>query len=161
MNTKSFVIYEIRCKDEKVTDFYIGHSSNFIPRIRTHKTSCINPSNPMYDYKIYKTIRENGGWDNWTIKIIEELGNVTKLDARKREEELTKQLGATLNVWKAYKTKEEAKQYYEKGSEWYIRNNERAKQRYNDKCQRIIDLENENAELKQSLATIKALLSKN
>jgi hypothetical protein len=28
----------------------------------------------MIDRKIYNTIRENGGWDNWRMVILEECG---------------------------------------------------------------------------------------
>ena len=43
---------------------YIGSCCNFIRRKCQHKSNCNNPNNNL---KIYQTIRENGGWDNWVM----------------------------------------------------------------------------------------------
>lgn len=160
MTTKSFVIYEIRCKDPEVKELYIGSTTNLIQRLNSHKTAVNNPSNAQHDYKVYKTIRENGGWNNWEAKELEKLENVTKIEARMREEELSNKMGATLNMWKAFRTQDQAKAYYSKDSEWYKANHERSKNRYKNMCQKILDLEKENAELKKSLESIKAVLIK-
>lgn len=160
MTTKNFHIYEIRCKDPEIKDLYVGSTSNLSKRIYSHKSCCNNPTNTHYNYKIYKTIRENGGWNNWEVKEIEKMENVSKIEVRMREEEVSKMLGANLNMWKAHRTLDQAKTYYEKGSEWYITNSERAKQRYKNMCKKMSDLEKENIELKQSLEAIKGLLNK-
>jgi hypothetical protein len=161
MTTKNFLIYEIRFNNLDMTEFYIGHTCNLDGRLRAHKTASKNPTNPHYEYKIYKTIRENGGWDNWTAKEIYNLGDVSKLEARQKEEQLTKEMGATLNMWKAFRSKEEATTYYGKGSEWYIKNHERAKKRYATMCQKIDDLEKENVVLKEQLDDVFKALKKN
>ena len=161
MTTKSFLIYEIRCKDPEVKELYIGSTTNLHQRLKCHKTCVTNPTNPHYSFKIYKTIRENGGWDNWEAKEIEKLENVSKIEARIREEEISKMLGATLNMWKAHRTLDQAKAYYDKGSEWYKANHERSKNRYKAMCKKMSDLEKENAELKKQLDLINNILKKN
>ena len=55
------IIYKIYCKDNTISDVYIGHTTNFIKRRHQHKLSC----NSGYKLKIYDTIRLNGGWENW------------------------------------------------------------------------------------------------
>jgi len=158
---KNYYIYELRCKDADVKDFYVGSTTNLSQRLSCHKTCVNNDNNPHYQYKVYKTIRENGGWSNWEGKEVEKLENVTKIEARMREEEISKMLGATLNMWKAFRSLERAKQYYGKDSEWYIANHERSKKRYKDMCKKLSDLEKENTELKEKLEQIRAVVSIN
>ena len=47
------IIYKIYCKDECITDIYVGHTTNFIQRKSGHKAACNNEKN---DLKIYKII---------------------------------------------------------------------------------------------------------
>lgn len=50
--------------DENV---YIGSCCNFTRRKCDHKKVCNNPNDKRHNLKIYQTIRENGGWDNWVM----------------------------------------------------------------------------------------------
>ncbi len=62
MNT----IYEIVCKDTKITYRYIDYTTNFVMKKCFHKRNvCIGSK------LLYKNIRENGGWDNWEMRVIE------------------------------------------------------------------------------------------
>jgi hypothetical protein len=161
MTTKNYSIYKIFCKSPEVKDIYVGSTTQLNTRIKTHRTTSNNPNNPHSGYKLYKTIKENGGWDNWNYEVIEELENVAKIDARKKEEEWSQKLGATLNTWKAYRDLTTAKTYYERGGEWYKKNQERSLNRYKKMCERLAELEKENAEMKAKLAQIGGLLTKN
>jgi len=58
------VIYKIFCKNETITDVYVGYTTNFIQRKYAHKIACNNLDNTL---KIYDVIRCNGGWKNWDI----------------------------------------------------------------------------------------------
>ena len=60
-----FYIYKISCKDPLITDCYVGSTMNIITRITKHKND-VKTSN----LKIYKFIREHGGWDNWKYEVI-------------------------------------------------------------------------------------------
>jgi hypothetical protein len=159
MTTKNYSIYKIFCKNPEVKDIYVGSTSQLKDRIKTHRTTVNNPNNPHSGYKLYTTIKANGGWDNWNVEVLEEMENVAKIDARKKEEEWSKQLGATLNTWKAYRDLTTAKTYYEKGSEWYKKNQQRSLTRYKTMCERMAKLEKENAEMKLKLEQIKAIIN--
>jgi hypothetical protein len=76
---KNYYIYELRCKDADVKDFYVGSTTNLSQRLSCHKTCVNNDNNPHYQYKVYKTIRENGGWSNWEGKEVEKLENELQL----------------------------------------------------------------------------------
>ena len=75
------IIYKIECKDKRITEFYIGHTTNFIKRKYQHKTSCNTSTN--LKLQIYKTIIDNGGWDNW------EMIELAKYDCKNSKEATT------------------------------------------------------------------------
>ena len=62
------IIYKITCKDLENKDVYVGHTTNFVQRKHAHKQCCNNES--KNDCKLYKTIKEKGGWSNWKMEII-------------------------------------------------------------------------------------------
>ena len=78
------IIYKIECKDKRITEFYIGHTTNFIKRKYQHKTSCNTSTN--LKLQIYKTIIDNGGWDNW------EMIELAKYDCKNSKEAKIKEL---------------------------------------------------------------------
>ena len=63
-------VYIIRCKDKSITDCYIGSTTDFESRKEKHKRSCCNENDKAYNYKVYKYIRDNGGWENWETEKI-------------------------------------------------------------------------------------------
>jgi hypothetical protein len=112
----TYFIYKICCNDNTCADFYIGSTQNVRMRKSKHKLSCITENDRKYNYLIYTKIRENGGWDNWRMVVIEEMPNTTLIQARIREEHYRVELQATLNMCSAYSglsKSEYGKQYYE------------------------------------------------
>lgn len=91
------LIYKICCLDTSITDIYVGMTTNYNKRKGQHKNECCNDKASHYNYYIYQFIRENGGWSNWEMIIIEQYPCSNNLEARKREYELIVSLGATLN----------------------------------------------------------------
>ena len=77
------IIYKIFCNDPKITDLYVGHTTNFIKRKYQHKVLCDSGKK----LKIYDLIRENGGWDNWTMAEIAKYNCQDATEARIREQE--------------------------------------------------------------------------
>jgi len=65
------IIYKIVCNDLNITDVYVGHTTNFIKRKAHHKSNCVNPIFKSYNFKIYNIIRQNGGFENWSMIEIE------------------------------------------------------------------------------------------
>ena len=104
-------IYCITCKDENITECYIGSTENLSVRKRGHKSSCNNEKNKLYNIKIYKFIRENGGYDNFKFDIIEEHHTaLDKKDLKVREQYYMTKLKPYLNTKNAYQTAEQQKQ---------------------------------------------------
>ena len=91
------IIYKITCKDINVTDVYVGHTTNFIQRKHAHKQSCINDKLSNYKCKLYEVIRNNGGWNNWNMEIINFFNCKDHFEARQKEQEYFVSLNATLN----------------------------------------------------------------
>lgn len=91
------IIYKISCKDTNITDLYVGHTVNFVQRQLAHKYSCINDKSTNYNCKLYQTIRKNGGWNNWTMNIVNFFNCLNKTEAREKEQEYYNLLGANLN----------------------------------------------------------------
>ena len=64
------VFYKIYCKDINFHDVYIGHTTNFVQRKHAHKRACNKSTDQSHNFKVYKIIREHGGWDNWNMEMI-------------------------------------------------------------------------------------------
>ena len=58
--------------DNELENIYIGSTCNFKVRKHSHKSACNNPNNNAYNNKKYQYIRENGGWDDWIMRPIED-----------------------------------------------------------------------------------------
>ena len=120
------VIYMIKKKDDYDNEnVYIGSTNNFKQRKWDHKNTCNNPNLKGYNYKIYKYIRENGGWDEFVINVIEAYPCSCKRELVKREDEIMCEIKSNLNNIRAKrsikeyridnrdKIKEKNKEYYE------------------------------------------------
>lgn len=90
-------IYRIVCKDFAVPSVYVGHTTDMIRRRATHKCSCNNPSHKKHNFKIYQQIRENGGWDNWIMLLVEDYPCSGYEEASARERYWAEQFEADLN----------------------------------------------------------------
>jgi hypothetical protein len=88
------IIYKIYCKDETINDIYVGHTTNFIQRKYSHKIACNSLQNNV---KIYNTIRNNGGWNNWNMVEIAKYNCKDATEARIKEQEHYDELKANLN----------------------------------------------------------------
>jgi hypothetical protein len=91
------IIYKIYCKDESIKDLYVGHTTNFVQRKHAHKMSCTREKYYNYNCKVYKLIRENGGWDNWSMEIVNFFNCKNQKEARIKEQDYFISLNATLN----------------------------------------------------------------
>ena len=73
-------VYKIKCRDPTITEFYIGSSTNFHRRKITHKSDCNSLNSIKYNYKVYKFIRNNGGFNNWEFEIEQKCEELNKYD---------------------------------------------------------------------------------
>mgnify|MGYP003130430294 FL=1 len=60
-------IYMLKHKTDDTKEYYIGSTYDFKGRCIQHKSNCNNENNKKYNLKVYKYIRENCGWNEWTI----------------------------------------------------------------------------------------------
>ena len=91
------IFYKIYCKDSAIDDLYIGHTTNFVQRKHAHKQGCTNNKSSSYNCKLYQTMRDNMGWDNWTMEIIAFHNCDNLYAAKKLEQSYFEDYKATLN----------------------------------------------------------------
>lgn len=89
-----YKIYEIK----NIEIFYIGSTNNFKKRKYSHKKNTMNKRSKGYSLKIYKYIRECGGWDNFTMEIYELIDTIDRKECLKREHEIVNDLKPSLNT---------------------------------------------------------------
>jgi hypothetical protein len=129
INDYSF--YKIVCLDKSVELCYVGSTANLKARNHTHKSNCNNENSKAYNSKIYKTIRENGGWDNFKMIEIGKREQLRKREAEQIEEEYRQELKANLNTLKCFRTEEQKQQQMKKNNKKYrINNKDKIKENY-------------------------------
>ena len=87
-------IYKIYCNDNTITDCYIGRTTDFIRRKYSHMILCKKNK----DLPVYSFINEHGGWNNWSIEIIEHFPCLDSIEAGNREKYWINFTEATLNI---------------------------------------------------------------
>jgi predicted GIY-YIG superfamily endonuclease len=133
---------------------YVGSTTNFTKRKQQHKSQCYNVISKSHDYKMYKTIRENGDWGSWNmIKICDYPCNDNH-EAKLEEDKHMMELKANMNMIRASRTieqwrkdnkdnlKERRKQYSEdntdkikdKMKQYQDDNKDKIKERKSKKC---------------------------
>ncbi len=105
-----YVFYKIVCLDNSVELCYVGSTANFIKRKSEHKNDCYNQNRPNYNSKIYKTIRDNGGWSNFKMIQLETREQLTIRQAEQIEEEYRVELKAYMNSKRCYLTEEQKRE---------------------------------------------------
>ena len=108
------IMYKIVCNDLSITDCYVGHTTNFIKRKNQHKTSCECETSKKKNLKIYTYIRQNGGWDNWSMIEIEKYSCNDVNEAKARERFLIEDLNSNLNIYIPTRNAKEYNDYYYK-----------------------------------------------
>jgi len=71
MNFNNSVIYLFTCNDSTIDDKYIGSSINFKSRQAQHKHACNNITDILHNKSLYQCMRDNGGFKNWSMDILE------------------------------------------------------------------------------------------
>ena len=99
------IIYKITCKDPSIQDVYVGHTVNFVQRKKAHRRTCMNSKYPNHNCKVYKVMRNNGGWDNWNMDIVAFYKCNDLNEARQKEQEHFVALNATMNSVEPFPSK--------------------------------------------------------
>ena len=95
MDYSKTIIYKIVSKDLSLTSVYVGHTTNFTKRKAEHKSSCYTHN--YKNTKLCRAIKDNGGWENWSMLQIEVYKCCNKREAEMRERYFEELLQATLN----------------------------------------------------------------
>jgi hypothetical protein len=123
-------IYKLCCKDANITEIYIGSTTNFRLRKSQHKCFCNNEKCKQYDYKVYKFIRQNGGFNNWEMIEIEKVNATDKKDLHKNERRVIEELRPVLNCRIPCQTQKE----------YYIENIDKIKEQKKEYRTKNIDI---------------------
>ncbi len=138
------VMYRIICKNIDITENYVGYTTNLKSRRANHYSKCENEFCRSYNYKVYKFIRENGGFLNWQILEIEKYPCKDLGEATRRERYWYEHYNASLNYQIPSQTiKENKRKYYMKNREKICEyNSKRSYQiyRFNKESKRLRDI---------------------
>ncbi len=149
--SKTIIYKLVKNDDYNNENIYVGNTTDFIRRKSAHKRTCCNEKYKGYNTKVYKIIRDNGGWSQWNMLEIEKYPCNDSNEARKKEEYWRCELNAKLNSVRAFTTEEQrkqnAKQYTIKVSEekkkYKLDNVDKDKQYEIDKMKQLdIDITN-------------------
>ena len=102
--------YKIVCKDLQIGKCYVGHTTNFTKRKNTHKNNCNNISNKNSNAYLYQFMREDGGFNNFEMVLLETLDCNSRLEALRKERQYIEELNATLNQIRPHATDDDRTQ---------------------------------------------------
>ena len=103
-------IYKLFCYDPEVKACYVGSTKNVKKRMIDHKTNTKCKTRKEHNSLLYKTIRDCGGWDNWSYQILANVRVNNYHELHKFEALYIKSTKNTLNINIPTRTR---KQYYE------------------------------------------------
>jgi len=131
---------------------YVGSTKNIKKRIVYHKGFLYNKTCRQYNFKLYKYIRENGGWENVIFHILQECNEDVRYIV---EDFYIKHYNCELNSVGAILDLEKQKEYKKKynmkyGKDYYQENKEElidnAKEYYKNNKQKVLQYQKEYAE---------------
>jgi len=95
------IIYKIQ-HSEKPELLYVGHTTEFTKRKSQHRTNSTLETSRKYNYKLYTMIRDNGGWEMFSMIQIKEFSCTNSREACSEEDKHMTELKASLNSKRAY-----------------------------------------------------------
>jgi len=133
VNYQNGFIYKLCCKDTNIKDEYIGSSTNFTRRKSAHKKSSINPNDEKYHYRVYKFIRDNGGFENFCMIQIEKYPCDSKRELETRERYFIELYESKLNCIIPTRTK---KELYKDKKDEILQKNKEYRDKHTDKIKK-------------------------
>ena len=70
MSTDKCYIYELLCKDPRVSDKYLGYTTEFRQCMKYHKEKSEDQEHVLKS-TLYFEIHNHGGWKNWSSNVLE------------------------------------------------------------------------------------------
>jgi len=86
---------------------YVGSTTNFTKRKQGHKERCSNEKSKKHNLKLYVSIREYGGWENWSMIKICDYPCENRRQAEQEEDKFMLELKANMNMVRAFRTKQQ------------------------------------------------------
>ncbi len=126
------LIYKLVCLDKNITDCYVGSTTNIVCRKSKHKNICNTETHPKHQNKVYKFIRDHGGWENWALVLIEYFSCKDNNELRARELYHYELFNTTLNTRTPFATKEHIIQRNIQYSKQYRNDNKEKLLKYNE-----------------------------
>jgi len=79
-------IYKLKHNDDiNNENIYIGSTTNFRQRKNQHKQRCNSEKSEKFNLKVYQNIRLNGGWEEWSMLLVEKFQCIEKNESLVRE----------------------------------------------------------------------------
>lgn len=116
------IIYKIEHNENKEL-VYVGSTTDFTRRKCCHKSCCYNEDDKSFNLKVYKMIRENGGWNEFQMLEIKKFPCNDKREAEAEEERCRIELKANMNSYKAFINDTEKKEKQDFYNNYYRENN--------------------------------------
>ena len=121
-----YTFYKIINVNGDVSLCYVGSTVNMIERRRCHKSRCNNPNDTSYNQKVYQTIREHGGWNEFKMIEIGYAEQLTLTEAHVIEEKYRVELCAELNGQRCFRSNEQHKEHIKNYKKVYYETNKEA-----------------------------------
>ena len=118
MDYSKCCIYKIEHNDDESL-VYVGHTTNFDKRKARHKINCYNDKQKPYNFKVYQMIRENGGWEKFLMIEVEKYPCNDRREAERRENEVIKEVKASMNTINSFITQEMSEYMKEYNTNYY------------------------------------------
>ena len=132
------VIYMIKKKDDYDNkNVYIGSTKDFMKRKNCHKNGCNNPNSRGYNMKLYQYIRDNGGWDEWCMVVIQDYPCDSRDELKECEDIIMCEIKSVLNNNRANRSIKEwcidnRDKLAEKKKEYYQNNSDKIKEQHKE-----------------------------
>ena len=96
------VVYKLCCDDPNVRDGFVGSTCNFNVRKWQHKINITNENSKGYNSYMSIYIRAHGGWDGWSMILLEKCPHVVdKPELLRKQIEWMHRLSTDLNTMDA------------------------------------------------------------
>ncbi len=148
-------VYKLTCNDKSFEECYIGSTINLYSRLHKHKYNATNTNSDKFNLTIYKKIRENGGWNNWSCSVLETTKNPTRtelIQLERKHYELNKEL-STLNTKYCGRSKKEGWRAWKQLNPDYCKNyQEKNKDKLKKYCHKYYDENREKLQARNNMA---------
>tara|TARA_R110002096_G_scaffold76777_7_gene181246 strand:+ start:1688 stop:2245 length:558 start_codon:yes stop_codon:yes gene_type:complete len=162
--SKTIIYKLVKDDDFENANIYVGSTTNFENRKCLHRSSCYNENSSAFNRKVYKFIRENGGWDRFKMIEVEKFPCKDKRESEAKEHEWCCTLKANLNTKRPFITLEQVRDYQkqyqtiyrsnhvdkarEYKKKYYLDNLDKFKEKFNCDCGGVYTMPGKSQHLK-------------